>query len=263
MDITTINYASPGASFTERTNNYILAFYNVAHKYSNKEWLFSEYRTCVTNESGLDMSNARNIFPLLRNYGFIKYEKNSLIKSDEFFTNTGNAYIEVIRSLAKCNETDSESLKIRQQLQNIKKEMLYNGLWKSLQSDETTYKIGLLYILKFLRKFKSIDKTECAYLFLATLNDNKNYLNAIEENIYLYRDNKLDINVKARVKDKSKRGEDVYKYTGIQSFTAFGYLINLICEAGLVVKNKNRYIVIEAAYDKLIDLIKGVENNGN
>ena len=37
MDITTINYASPGASFTERTNNYILAFYNVAHKYSNKE----------------------------------------------------------------------------------------------------------------------------------------------------------------------------------------------------------------------------------
>ena len=109
MDIIIENCSSPGAHFSKNTNEVLLKIYEWINKNNKPELPFIEFRRRLENEEKINDNNARNIFPLIKNYGFVNYEKGVSIQYKYFFTNVGLAYCKALEAIKKISN-DSEDI---------------------------------------------------------------------------------------------------------------------------------------------------------
>lgn len=83
MRIDINNCSSPGASFTENTNRVLICTLQWIRENNYPVIEFKTLRTILEKKYGVNNNNARNIYPLLKNCGFINYSKG-VIETEHF-----------------------------------------------------------------------------------------------------------------------------------------------------------------------------------
>ena len=164
MEITIENCPSPGAQFSENTNNVLKSIYHWILDNNFPELEFIEFRRKLEG-IGINDNNARNIYPLMKNTGFIDYVSRGILDTSKFFTPKGNAYILILETLLFIeseNHNNKYELAILL-LKNILEELIYDGVEKIINS-EINYKEGLRWFLMFLLEYEKINKNEFAYM---------------------------------------------------------------------------------------------------
>ena len=264
MNIVIENCSSPGASFTQNTDSVILKCYNWIQEHPNCKKSFREFRFDLQKEKGINDNNARNIYPFLKNCGFIRYNRNEIMDYDYFFTNTGLAYVKVLEAieLLKDEGLDTvEKKKAHEKLIVIKQDIIMEGLKKLLKVPDSNYKMEYIACIKFLLKFRSINKIEFAYLLYEKNLDAISYLDNMEENISSYRSGDIDIEVSISVRNdialRKKTGQE-RRMEKISFLTAYTYILGSLNQGGIVDKSKNDFILNENKRIWLEELLKEV-----
>ena len=246
------NTSSPGASFTNNTNEVLLKTYEWILNNKGITLSFKEFRQRLQNEKNINDNNNRNIYPLLKNGGLVSYEKLSDIKVDNFFTNTGKAYVKTLESIKLIEKEDyspQQKEDAIRKFETIKQEIIFDALKKIISQPDINYVEPMKDLIQFLISFDKISKVEYAYLIfsknkigniLLTLNDIKNEINMI-------RDGSLDIDVNVKVRndlDIRKKTNSDNRKEGLSYLTSYTYLTNLLSQAGLLTKSDNYFYVI-------------------
>lgn len=260
MDYVLENCSSPGASFTDNTNNVLLSIYDWIKENGQPSLSFRSFRTNIQNDKHINDNNARNIYPLVKNCGMIDYEKGDDLDTGRFFTNTGLAYVKaletkrLIESSDYSNNVKSESLK---KITEILHQLVYGGL-KQLLMKETNYKIPLENFIKYLKAYEKINRYEFSYLLYK--NQNGVYdLDELKEVVDDYRNGLLELNPKISVRndiDIRNVTSQNRRQEGIGFLSSFNYFACLLYQAGLVVKDGEYYICRQnkkQLLDKLVE----------
>lgn len=261
MKILVHNPSSPGASFTENTNSVLLEINEWIACNQGKVLPFIDFRHALVSDKGLNDNNNRNIFPLLRNCGFVKYGNSDLIV-DNFYTNRGKAFIEVIKLLSdlECSEIqDEKTVSSIKKLKVIVENMIFWGLCNLMEKSNASYKASFHDTIIYLCNYGKIDKKEFAFLMDERLkhNDILDCLESMKNNIDSYRQGSIDIEVDVEVRNdtdirevsnKSQRKE------GIAFLTAFGYYVGMLSQAGLILKERQYFIIKPGRELKLKEL---------
>ena len=263
MHIIINNCSSPGASFTDNTNKVILSCYEWVTEHSGEVKPFIDFRREVSKAKNFNDNNARNIYPLLQNVGFVSYGKGSNLEYDHFFTRTGKAYAKMVETEKLIFESDySEKNKkdALKQMQQAKETLIYQGLLKLL-SKESNYRKEMAECLKFLTEFKKINKTEFAYLLYSISECLDNAI--VKKDIELYRTGDLIIDVTVSVRndiDLREKTGDKKRKEGLSFLTAYSYFCGLFEQAGLIIKSEAGYFAIamgsEEKIKKLLEVAK-------
>jgi len=261
MRIEINNCSSPGASFTDNTNNVILSCYEWVVENNGVVKPFIEFRREVSKAKNFNDNNARNIYPLLQNFGFISYQKGANLHYDRFFTNTGKAYAKMLqteRIIAHSSYGENEKKQAIKKMQYARETLIYQGLI-NLLFRECNYKKELLEFLRFLIKFRKISKIEFSYLLfsLAQALDPDN----VERTIGQYRAGKLTIEVVVAVRNdielREKSGDKKRK-EDLSFLTSYSYFCGLLEQAGLIVKlDSSYYTIASGAEEKITKLLRG------
>lgn len=261
------NTSSPGASFTDNTNNVLLKTYEWICEHSGLTLPFRDFRMKLQADKGVNDNNNRNIYPLLKNSGLVNYEKNNSLCVDSFFTNTGLAYVKTVEAI---HEIESEDYNDEQKKTAIKKmkliqnEIIYEGIKKLMKQPDVNYVEPMRNLIGYLLKYDKVDKYEYAYL-LSELKDNdlKTALDNMKDNVEAYRKGELEIDVLVEVRndiDIRERTNSEHRKEGITYLTSVGYLTNLLSQAGLIRKNKN-YHCVEEEKRTLLKELGGINND--
>lgn len=264
MNIVIENCSSPGASFTQNTDSVILKCYNWIKEHPNCKKSFKQFRIDLQKEKGVNDNNARNIYPFLKNCGFITYSRNEIIDYNYFFTNTGLAYVRVLEAIELLNDSGVDTVekeKAYKNLISIKQNIITEGLKKLLKVPDSNYKMEYIACIKFLLKFRSISKVEFAYLLYEKNIDAISYLDNMKENILSYRNGDIDIEVSISVRNdislRKKTGKE-RRVEKIGFLTAYTYILGLLNQAGIVDKSKNDFILNENKRIWLEELLREV-----
>ena len=260
MQIAITNCSSPGASFTDNTNKVILSCYEWVTEHSGEVKPFIEFRKEVSEAKSFNDNNARNIYPLLQNVGFVSYEKGAKLVYDRFFTSTGKAYAKTIATeilISNGEYGTNEKKQAIQKLHEVRKGLIYQGLFRLLGED-CNYKNEMRKSLEFLLSFYKISKSEFAYLLYAisqgfTLDDMK-------KDIDLYRDGQESIDVIVSVRndiDLREKTGDMKRKEGLGFLTSYSYFCALFEQAGLITKLDSDYHTIaDGATEKIKKLLE-------
>lgn len=262
MDILVKNTSSPGAMFSKNTDQTMVSAFDWIQNNNSPTLPFKEFRSRLASEYGINDNNARNIYPLLRNCGFVSYEKNGDIDTKLFFTNTGQAYVKLLKTLALI-ESDTSYTNVQKEeasnkIELIKQNIVYGGL-KRLLSMESNYKIPFLNVIKYLLAFSKINKKEFALQIYAYDKYGENFVTSIRDIVEKYRNEVLEINVLVDVRndiDIREASGNSRRTEGIEYLTSFGYFTGLLLEAGLVYKNKSYFVLSDDNKIKIKNLIK-------
>lgn len=261
MQIIINNCSSPGASFTDNTNKVILSCYEWVTEHNEEIKPFIDFRREVSSSKGFNDNNARNIYPLLQNVGFIHYKKGVDLVYKHFFTSTGKAYAKtieteqlILNSEYELNEKESAIARLKQ----IRETLIFQGVIRLL-SGETNYSREMLKCLEFLIKFHKISKPEFAYLLYAlaeSLDDE-----TIRKDIAMYRNNEISFDITVSVRNdielREKTGDHNRK-EGLSFLTSYSYFCGLFEQAGLIVKlDSDYYTVASGAEEKINKLLEG------
>ena len=92
MKIRINNPSSPGAMYSDNTNETLIGAFDWIEENGFPTIGFKQLREKLVSEKGINDNNARNVFPLARTCGFVSYRKNSQIDTNHFFTKRGNRY---------------------------------------------------------------------------------------------------------------------------------------------------------------------------
>ena len=162
-------------------------------------------------------------------------------------------------------QTDKEKVqKLNQAMRKAEdaiSDLIFYGLkhlFKSFDDKEVSYRRYLLYLIKFMLLYKSINKAEYAFLIYSIDNGNV-FSKEFEQKINLYRIGELEINYKVDAYDK-KRGGNIRRKASAGNLTAYGYQMNLLKSAGVVIKpeNEERFYLNEKNIDQIHDLLEQV-----
>lgn len=241
MEITIENCPSPGAQFSENTNNVLKSIYHWILDNNFPELEFIEFRRKLEG-IGINDNNARNIYPLMKNTGFIDYVSRGILDTSKFFTPKGNAYILILETLLFIeseNHNNKYELAILL-LKNILEELIYDGVEKIINS-EINYKEGLRWFLMFLLEYEKINKNEFAYMVYQMKHAPDDWAVASKSIIEQYREGLIDINVKVEVHNDNKIREMTGLETrleGIEFFTAYNYYCSLVLHSGIAYKDR-------------------------
>lgn len=246
------NTSSPGASFTSNTNEVLLLTYEWICEHSGITIPFREFRKRLQAEKGINDNNNRNIYPLLKNSGLVTYEKGCDLLVDDFYTNTGLAYVKTLEASKMLEEEDyAEEQKIiaNKKFDGIREEIISGALLNLIKQPDVNYVEPLQDLIKFILKFGKINKLEFAYLLFAKqTKDINEALITIEPEIEQYRSGELEIEVSVKVRNdidlRQKTNSDKRK-EGLGFLTSYGYFIGLLSQAGLVVKDDGYYLINE------------------
>lgn len=269
LSVKTKNTSSPGASFTDNTNNVMLLIYDWIKENKNLVISFREFRTRIENEKGINDNNNRNIFPLLKNCGLVNYIDKHELNVDDFFTNEGIAYVDILESIEiikSAKDIDDETkIKSIENYKIILQEYVNIALEKLVLNTNINYLQPFLDFILYLLEFKEIDKTEFAYMISIRENYNiKETFDIIRENINEYRKGDLNINVSVEIRNDNNikaKTSKTHRDEGIAFITSYGYFSSLLEQAGLIVKIDNRRYMVCA--EKIENLKKlGGYNNG-
>ena len=260
MQIIINNCSSPGASFTDNTNKVVLSCYEWVVEHHGDVKPFIEFRREVSQAKGFNDNNARNIYPLLRNVGFVSYGNGSDLTYDTFFSSTGKAYAKTVETEQLILNSDYTSEKKKQaivKIHEVRKLLIYQGLSLLLRQD-SNYKKEMKACLQFLLTFEKINKTEFAYL-LYTLEQSCDF-EVLKNDLEAYRNQQLSIEVTVSVRNdielREKTGNKQRK-EGLSFLTAYSYFCGLFEQAGLIVKLDTEYYAIaNGATEKIKKLLE-------
>ena len=260
MNIIINNCSSPGASFTDNTNNVIVSCYEWITEHSGDVKPFIEFRKEVSKAKGFNDNNARNIYPLLQNVGFVSYGKGASLEYDRFFTRTGKAYAKMIETeklILDSDYSENDKKDALKQMQQAKETLIYQGLIQLLTKD-SNYKHEMLESLRFLLKFHRINKTEFAYLLYSLSEELSNEVITNDINSYRMGDLSIDVTVSVRNDiDLREKTGDKKRKEGLSFLTAYSYFCGLFEQAGLIVKTESGYFSIaENAEEKIKKMLE-------
>lgn len=248
MDFVVKNAPSPGASMTLHTDNSILAYYELCQDFSDKYATFAELRADIAAIKHTNPKNDRTIFPLLKNLGFVSYEKQVPLSYKDFFTNDGLQYIRVLqleKTLPLATAfTEAQKVAALKKAKLLKEELLFKGLMSALlnHASDMTYRDGLLTIIAFLLRYNSYDKPEFAYAIYCM--DNNIAISEADQIVHAYRNQKIDLTFKVDAYVK-KHGADVRTISDDTSkFTCYTYLSGLLIATAIVRKDAQKHNVL-------------------
>lgn len=252
MKIEIENTSSPGASFTDNTNDVLLKINDWIKSHQDDILSFREFRKILQQEKGINDNNARNIYPLLKNCGLIQYETRGDLRVCDFFTNTGLAYVTALdtKQLLIDNKDYSSQQKLvaSKKIDKIISEIVRNSLMKLLSNKDLNYVEALKDFILFILSYGKINKTEFAYY----LYERKKYCanEAIEmarSNIIDYRKGVLVFDVEVNVRNDVELREKTQKNRrkeGLSFLTSYTYFSSLLLQADFVEKSEG-YIVLK------------------
>ena len=260
MQIIINNCSSPGASFTDNTNKVILSCYEWVVEHRGDVKPFIEFRREVSQAKGFNDNNARNIYPLLQNVGFVSYGKGADLAYDTFFSSTGKAYAKTVETERLILNGDYEPEKKNQaisKMYQIRKALVYQGLGLLLNQD-SNYKKEMRACLGFLLEFRKINKTEFAYLLYAIAQSFD--FGTMKKDLDAYRNHELSIDVTVSVRNDielRERTGNKQRTEGLSFLTAYSYFCGLFEQAGLIVKlDSDYYTVANGAAEKIKKLLE-------
>lgn len=248
MKIIIENSSSPGASFTDNTNSVLLKIAEWISENNSPTMALKAFRMQLQKDKGINDNNARNIYPLLKNCGFVNYEKNEELDTSRFFTNRGMAYVKALQTIRLIN--DSEYGKEAKEaaitkVKNIVESIVYQGL-QTLFAQETNYNKHLQLLISYFLCYGKIDKTEYAYLLYRAEEIDEQGLDLIKPQISDYRNGELSIEVQVKVKNdraiRDRSNED-YRLEDIGFLTSFSFFIALLTQAGLICKDSGYFLL--------------------
>lgn len=261
MRINVENCSSPGASFTKNTNHVMLLMYEWIVEKNYPTLSFREFRSLIEKDKKVNDNNNRNIYPLLKNCGFISYEKGENLDTGHFFTNNGLAYVkaletaELVRSSDYSREKKEQSLA---QIQEILEHLIFEGLQKLLKSG-ANYADAFRDFIKFICAFDKISKVEFAYLLYFRAHHPDFNFEEISKVITEYRNNETEIDVAVNVRNDIELRETTSttrRNEGIDYLTSYSYFISLLSQAGLITKESDYYVLKSSCREKIAKLLE-------
>lgn len=265
MHIEINNCSSPGAHFSDNTNEVLLKLDDWITEHNEPCLKFIEFRKKTSKDKKFNDNNARNIYPLLKNCGFITYQKGDDIDTKTFFTNRGKAYIKALETkkmISESNYSQSKKNIVNQKIDNILEDLIFEAVVKLIDNAELNYTESLKWFLMYLIEFDKIDKNEFAYMVFIMQNNvgTKNWKTQIKEIVTSYRKGEIEINVKVRVRNddkiKIKSGQST-RVEGISYFTAFSFYSGLVQQAGIIRKENRYFNLIDTKIDKVRAIVEG------
>jgi len=246
------NLPSPGASFTDHTDDTVAQCADYVSRMSKDKISFSDFQDGLNRDKHINKSNLRCILPMLRYAGLVSY--GVTVSKATFFTELGNQYVAVVRLLKKIRSTNE----LAQNVEGVKKTMslrskfLRHALALIIKNDKCKYSEGLKCILRFMQRYASIDKREFACLAYSIQSGSNDPVVAVEPLIRSCRAGK-PVNVQMVVRNDSKGGkEDV---VSLSYLVCYNYLMSLMEQAGVVRTEKAGYRVCRSAANELSELI--------
>lgn len=261
MKIKIENCSSPGASFTSNTNQVILFIYDWLIENKNQVISFKEFRKRIEIDKKVNDNNNRNIYPMLKNFGFIDYSKGSTINTNKFFTNTGLAYVKTLQMIDLIEKdvcVENKKSKAIDKACEVKSDIIYDGLKILLSNEDVSYRNVLLDFVKFLIVFKKINRVEFAYLLYARSSFEGDILENMSSIINQYRNREIDIEVDVSVRNDLDLREHTHatkRNEGLGFLTSYNYFTGLLNQAGLIAKEKDYFIILETKTEKLKKLL--------
>lgn len=255
MDIIVGNEPSPGASFTEHTKNSVINYFRYCKENSDKSFQFTDLRKNISFEKKTNEKNDRCIWPLLKNLGFVNYQKGEMINCSKVFTNKGIALTKLFELEKNLNKNNIAKERYDRILYFIKKaieELVFNGLWHIVKDkkEEVSYSMVIIQTIRFLIKYNSYDKKEFCYMLYCF--NKKISTDKVTNTVLKYRKNIIDFMVYADTYDKKSGSAQNRKKTDISNITCYGYISNLLEAAGIVKKvDKSRYELREENKEKI------------
>lgn len=272
MDLFIKNPPASGANFSENTYQSILKYKEFIKKHLDTVAPFSKFREDVSAETGTNIKNDRTIYPMLKYLGFINYTKGEDLCYRDFFTTNGKTLVLFLSLRQKLmimkNHSDKDKIdNVNQAMfkaEDSISELIFSGLeylFKTFNDEEVGYRRYLIYLIKFMLKYKSINKDEYA-LLVDSINQGCAFDTESDKRIRLYRNGDLELNYKIDAYDK-KHGASVRKKASAGNLTAYGYQMNLLKSAGIVIKpeNEDKYYLNKRKYDQIHNLMKQVNGN--
>lgn len=263
MQIDIKNPSSPGAHFSDNTNSVLLKIHAWIKEHKGLQISFREFRTRLENDMNVNDNNNRNIFPLLKNGGLVQYEKGGDILVDNFYTNTGLAYVKTLELLNLLKQdtkyTRDQVIAVENKFNEILQEIIYGTLLKIVNTSGLNYVEPLQDMIHFLLKFDKINKEEYAYLlFERQQSDIQTSLNIIADNILKYRAGEIKIKTSVTVRndiDIQQKTNATHRQEGLGCLTSYTYFVGLLYQAGLIVKDGQYYVTKSNKIDLLKKLI--------
>lgn len=233
MDITVSSPGSPGTSFTDNVKAQIVLLYDELANHDDFGSL-SDFKNHL-GTCGLNASYTRNILPFLQYCGIVKYENVSPFVNDNFFTNIGKAYVDILKSIqiAQKEPDCDEKTDILKSLDKIQEIIYFQCLAIMMKTQECNYSKDFYDVLCFMKEFESIDSTEYLLIQYEREQSEKDMLKRLGAYIGQYRDGTLSVNVKT----KTKNADD----GKAKSVNSFPYVSGNFSKAGVVYKYENRF----------------------
>ena len=233
MDITVSSPGSPGTSFTDNVKAQIVLLYDELSSHDDFSSL-SDFKNHL-GTCGLNASYIRNILPFLQYCGIVKYENVSPFVNENFFTNIGKAYVDVLKSIqiAKAEPDCEEKTDILNSLEKIQEIIYFQCLVIMMKTQECNYSKDFYDVLCFMKEFESIDSTEYLLIQYEREQSEADMLKRLGAYIGQYRDGTISVNVKT----KTKNADD----GKAKSVNSFPYVSGNFSKAGVVQKYENRF----------------------
>ncbi len=251
MKIGIQNTSSPGASFTDNTNGVLLKTYEWITEHSGVTMPFRDFRMSLQRDKGVNDNNNRNIYPLLKNGGLVNYEKGGYLKVDNFFTNTGLAYVKALQAkslLSNQGYTRQQIAEAERKFDIILSEIVCKALQRIVKQPDVNYVEPFQDLIRFLVRYGRISKLEYAYLlYVRKDQDIESALDSISDQIAAHRANRLDFEVEVEVRNDIELREmtnNKKRKEGLSFLTSYGYFIGLLQQAGLVIKDDKYHVVV-------------------
>lgn len=249
MDITVSSPGSPGTSFTDNVKDRILLISDVLETNQN----FSSVRDLGTalEKRGLNWNYARNILPFLRNCGMVQYQDVKTIENKYFFTNIGNAYVDILRviKIVKTEPQNNLTDELIVMLEKIQEIIYFQCLVIMMKNPHCNYGYDFFDVLWFVEKYGSIDSTEYLLIQYERSVNPDSYMVDIGEIVKQYRNGTIVINVTTKTKN-NENGK----------VNSFPYVNGNFIKAGVFFKgNDNRYYIVNKRMPEIIKAIREVK----
>lgn len=214
--------SNPGWSFTpDRIEQLILLDEWIFGQDMNKNQTYKGLQEDLSKEKGRNSgSKIRMFFPLLKDMGLINDYKDEFILN-ELYTKIGYQFIHLFLRVYINRYKFSESIKSK--IDDVFVNYMMIGI-KNLIRRKPFYP----YMMNNIYEAGKIDKTD---FFIITDCDYKN------------EQDKVRLNLK-------NRNDDVYNYEIIKNQNAYGYIIPLFLQAGLLVENNDKTLSVSNLYLK-------------
>ena len=247
------NLSSPGASFTEHTDDTMVSCFDYVSGMADASMPFMEFQDRLYREKKINKSNLRCILPMLRFAGLVSYGAN-VIKAS-FFTELGTQYVTVARLLNKIRSTEELALNVEglKKAQSLKAKFLRYALAIIIKNDKCKYADGLRQVFRYLQRFDFIDKREFACLVYSIQTGAKDPIENVEPLILSCRSGK-PINIKMIARNDAKGA--VEEIGSLSWLTCYNYLLALIEQAGVAKSVKTGYQICRSSANELAELIE-------